>query len=484
VLFKELAKVGINWITCKPVRLFTKYSRVSILASILAVLLGGVGYFFAVQYVLVHELDDALKIEEEEIMDHVRREQRLPEPANYRDQQIAFVPATEMVRRRFLRMDWQEIERRTVGAITVPGEGKASAVNGPLPFTAAPGADSPSVSEKSRLTARKSHSLDPDQPCRVLVFPIRTGSQAYTVFVCKSEEEAEDLLVMIMIITAGMILLMLGVLFLANRLLLRRIWQPFYKTLESIRSFNLSSRKPLPAAPTDIEEFRRLDEAARQMTGQILRDYEMLRNFTDNASHEMQTPLAIINSKLDLLIQDPALKEAHHQPVQAMYDAIGRLRQLNQGLLLLTKIENNQFPETESVDLAPLITAKLTQLEDPLKDRHLRVRSELSARQVAINGYLADILLNNLLLNAIRHNHPEGEVDIRLTERSLCISNSGLAPSFDTATVFDRFVKGAHSNGTGLGLAIVRQICDNYRFSLRYSYQAGLHSVEVGFPEP
>lgn len=452
-------------------RLFTKYSRVSIMASVLALLLGSVGYFFAVRFVLVHELDDAIRIEEEEILDNVARHGRLPKPANYRDQQIAYVPTRQPEQRRFINTNWAFLESQLTNAIKVSDTtDEAKEVS-----------DEPEAGYRPR--GRRARKRDPDDPCRALIFPVRIGNQYYTAYVSKSEEETEDLLVVIMCLTAGMILLMLGILFLANRLLLRRIWQPFYRILDGIRAFNLSSRQLLPAEPTDIEEFRRLDEAARQMTGQISRDYEMLKNFTENASHEMQTPLAIINSKLDLLIQDTRMREEHHQPVQAMYDAISRLRQLNQSLLLLTKIENNQFAQTESLDLAPLIEQKLLQLEDPLRARQLEVHRELSGVRVAINSYLADILLNNLLINAIRHNKTAGQVDIRLRERSLRISNSGPAPSFDPKTIFDRFVKGAHSGGTGLGLAIVRQICDNYRFTLRYSYQEEMHAIEIGFPE-
>ena len=434
------------------------------MASVLALLLGSVGYFFTVRYVLQHQLDDTLKIEEEEILDHVARHNRLPKPANYRDQQIAFVPAKGPVNRCFKNASWGQLESQIGNAITIDDGGDD------------PAAATPVIGKRPR-------KRDTDDPCRLLIFPVKVGDQYYTAFVSKSEEEAEDLLVVIMSITAGMILLMLGLLLLANRLLLRRIWQPFYRTLEGMRAFNLSSRQLLPAEPTEIEEFHVLDEAARQMTDRISRDYEMLKNFTENASHEMQTPLAIINSKLDLLIQDPGMREEQHRPVQAMYDAISRLRQLNQSLLLLTKIENNQFPETESIDLAPLIEAKLAQLEDPLKDRKLQVHQELNKTRVAINNYLADILLNNLLGNAIRHNKISGQVDIRLSGRSLRISNSGPAPSFDPATIFDRFVKGSHSGGSGLGLAIVRQICDNYKFLVGYSYVAEMHTVEIEFPE-
>jgi signal transduction histidine kinase len=424
-------------------KLFTRYSRVNIVASILALLLGSIGYFFTVRYVLIHQLDDTLKIEEAEIMDFVQTRDRLPRPANYRDQQIFFQPVAIPVTRAFI--------------------------------------DRSGPPEEENETDRHGRHHRDREPYRQLIFPVHVAGQWYTASVSESQEETEDLLELIMMITAGMILLLLGTLFLANRLLLRRIWQPFYQTLAAMRQFNLSSRNALPANHTDVEEFRNLDEATRQMTQQILKDYEMLKNFTDNASHEMLTPLAIINSRLDLMIQDPELGVQHHRNIQAMYDAIGRLRQLNQSLLLLTKIENHQFDHTEPVDMAPLIEEKLTQLEDPLRSRHLVVHSDLDRLWLPINHYLADILLNNLLLNAIRHNQDGGELTIRLRETGLRVCNSGPALSFDPNTMFDRFVKGAHSGGTGLGLAIVRQICDNYNFSLSYTYADQLHTVDIGF---
>ncbi|HXB91619.1 MAG TPA: HAMP domain-containing sensor histidine kinase [Puia sp.] len=425
-------------------KLFVRYSRVNIIASILALLVGSIGYYFMVRYILIRELDDTLKIEEAEILDNVRTRDRLPEPANYRDQQILYVPAPGPVERKFVHTTQSDL----------PGP--------------------------RRSEGRRNHHHQ-NEPYRQLIFSVRVGGIYYTVSVSKSEEEMEDLLWMIMLITAGMILLLLGILFLANRLLLRRIWQPFYRTLDGIRRFNLSSRQALPAGTSDIEEFNNLEEAVGQMTTKIMKDYEMLRNFADNASHEMQTPLAILNSKLDLMIQDPLLEERHHLPIQAMYDAIGRLRQLNQSLLLLTRIENNQFAHTESIDFSAVVGAKLIQMEDLTRDRHLQVNAELNECHLPVNAYLADILLNNLLLNAIRHNEDGGRIDIRLRPDSLRISNTGPALLIDPATIFDRFTKGPHSGGTGLGLAIVRQIADSYRFELCYSYSDALHIIDIRF---
>ena len=413
-------------------KLFTQYSRVNIVASILALLVGSIGYYFTMRYVLIAQLDDTIKVEEAEILDNIRTREQLPPPSDYHDQQISYEPSTTPVPRHYLN------------------------------------------------TTRINHHHH-EEPYRELIFTATAAGRLYTVTIGVSEEATEDLLGMIMAITAGMILLLLGTLFLANRLLLRRLWKPFYQTLAGMREFNLSSRQPLPVRNTTTDEFRSLDEVARQMTGQILKDYEVLKGFTDNASHEMQTPLAIINSRLDLLIQDHELALTHHRPIQAMYDAISRLRQLNQSLLLLTKIENQQFTRSDSIDMVPLIEEKLAQLEDPLRDRNLVVHKDLDRLNLPINSYLADILLNNLLVNAIRHNQDGGELSIRLRESSLRIANSGPALSFDPAAIFDRFVKGTHSGGTGLGLAIVRQICDNYHFPIAYSYQEKMHVIEIRF---
>jgi signal transduction histidine kinase len=417
-------------------RLFAKYNRINIVASILALLLGSISYYFIVRYVLVHELDDTLKIEEAEILNFVKTRDRLPEPANYRDQRIAYTPSDAPVKRRFQHSSW--LENRHAGET---------------------------------------------EPVRELIFSVRAAGQYYTVSVGKSEEESENLLEWIMLVTAGMILLLLGMLYIANRLLLRRIWQPFYQLLDGMRRFNLSARASLPAVDTRVDEFRDLADAGRQMTGKIVGDYEMLKSFADNASHEMQTPVAIIHSKLDLLIQDPALEERHHRPITAMYDAVRRLRQLNQSLLLLSKIENNQFTHTDRIELGPLILEKLVQLEDMVRDRRLEVKTDLDKICLHINGYLADILLNNILVNAIRHNEEGGHVDITLQGHGLRVRNSGPALHFDADTIFDRFTKGPQSTGTGLGLAIVRQICDNYQFPLRYSFEDDMHMIDIRFPD-
>ena len=414
-------------------KLFDKYSRFNLLAKILVLLLGSICYYFIIRYVLLRQLDDTLRIEEAEILDFVKLKNHLPEPANYKDQLISFEDSEPGLKRHF--------------------QSKGLFI----------------------------HSDQERKLYRQLIFPVTANGQTYQAIVSKSQVETEDLLGLIVLITVGVIVLLLLIQFIVNRYLLRKIWTPFYGTLESISQFNLMNRKPMPRQLSDIDEFVSLDGAVNLMTNKIIGDYETLKDFADNASHEMQTPLAIINSKLDLLIQEQGLNEKQGRHLQAMYDAVGRMSQLNQSLVLLTKIENDQFSIAEPVHLHNLINEKLVQLEEMAGTKLLMISSEIGEANLHMNFYLADILLNNLLSNAIRHNIDGGNIWVTLDPEQLIISNSGLPLPFDPDLIFERFIKSGHSQGTGLGLAIVRQICDKYNYQASYSYKDQIHKFTVRF---
>ena len=414
-------------------KLITKYNRVNVIATIAVLLAASVCYYFIVRYVLIRQLDNTLKVEEAEILNYIKQNSRLPEPTDYRDQHTSFEIAGDSVTRKFSNIRLHEHRNRGSDAY------------------------------------------------RELDFPVRVNGKAYKASVTKSEEEMEDLIILIVLITIGIIIFLLFILFITNRVLLRKIWKPFYDTLHSIHAFNLSNKKYEVRIATNVDEFRDLDTAVSKMTSQIIKDYNMLKNFADNASHEMQTPLAILNSKLDLLIQEPGLRETHTRQLQSMYDAITRLTKLNQALLLLTKIENNQFNRAEELSLDILLKEKLLQFEDLITTRHMKLNFITVPVSVKINDYLADILLNNLISNAIRHNKENGEINIAMHEQKLFVSNTGTSLNFDPVQLFDRFKKGGHSEGLGLGLAIVKQICDNYQFGISYSFKNELHSFEIRF---
>ncbi len=220
-------------------------------------------------------------------------------------------------------------------------------------------------------------------------------------------------------------------------------------------------------------------------------DYESLREFTANAAHETQTPLAIMQAQLEQLLQVPALAEdpAAAPLVADLYGATLRLSRLHQALSLLSKIENRQFAQVQPVRLDQLLQERMAQLEPLFEARELRYGLDISGSPVVVQMHpgLADSLLQNLLQNAVRHNVRGGELMVTLTPHELSVSNTGPATTGDPARFFERFRKhNAASDSPGLGLSIVQQICGYYGFGVTYSVgQAGTrHTLRVVLSPP
>ena len=412
-------------------KLQSKYNRATITATIAVLMIASVVYYFFVRYALINQVDEALRVEEVEIYHLIKLYDTLPADSHFRDQRIEFEEATTPVERKF-------VSRKLFNPI-----------------------------EKEMENSRQ------------LIFPVQIRGKHYTAIVTKSQTEAEHLLLVILGITIIVILLLVAILVMLNRILLKKIWQPFHSTLSAMKEFNLSNPTPIVLEKSEIDEFSALNSAWSQMTKKINQDYESLKTFADNASHEMQTPVAVINSKLDLLIQDHQLTEKNMHHVQAMYHAVDKLTKLNQSLLLITKIENNQFREKHNIDVTAVLKERLSHLEELIHSRKLTVTTGFNESSVTMHPILADILINNILVNAIRHSNIDGVVNVMTRFDSVKISNSSDAAELDPNTIFNRFEKSNSSEGTGLGLAIVKQICDTYQFTIRYSFTNGFHSFEI-----
>lgn len=412
-------------------KLQTKYNRATIAATIAVLLVGSVVYYFFVRYALIAQVDEALWVEEVEIYHHIKVHDTLPAESHFIDQRIEFTEAAIPEKRRF-------VSKEVFSALENEMENS-----------------------------------------RQLIFPVKVKGKNYTAIVTKSQAEAEHLLLVILGITIVVILLLVGLLYISNRILLKKIWKPFHSTLTAMNDFNLSNPTAIRLEKSNIDEFNDLNSAWTQMTKKINQDYESLKTFADNASHEMQTPVAVINSKLDLLIQEHQLTEKSMQHVQAMYHAVDKLTKLNQSLLLITKIEHNQFKEKNIINMTAVLKERLSHLEELIHSRQLTVTTEFKESKVPMHPILADILVNNILVNAIRHNTNEGVINIATHPDSLRISNSSDGTSLDPDIIFNRFEKSNASEGMGLGLAIVKQICDTYHFTLNYSFRNGLHDFEI-----
>ena len=268
-----------------------------------------------------------------------------------------------------------------------------------------------------------------------------------------------------------------------NRLVFSKLWQPFYNSLAALNSFSVNQSKPLKLDKSDIAEFEELNAAVLTLTDKTRHDYRVLKEFTENASHEMQTPLAVIQTKLDELLQTPSLTESQAGQIRVAVSAVQKLTRLNHALILLTKIENQQFQQKETINVSQVISGHLKQLEDFIQAKTLQVEFE-SAASLTVNSdpALVEMLVSNLLSNSIKYNLPGGQIHILIAADSLEISNTGESLHVAPETLFDRFSKANQSSASlGLGLALVKSICEQQGWHIRYEIEAGLHTFTVNF---
>ena len=417
-------------------KLFAKYNRINVVSTIIIFLLGCIAFSFLLRYVIINQIDDDLKIEKNEIINYVNRFNHLPAVIEVRDQYT----------------NYKAVQ-------------KPQYINNEISTI------------KVYDTSRQKNELR-----RIIQFNLQVNNQWYFVNVSKSLAGTDKLIQTIIIITISTILLIVVVTFFINRIVLRRLWQPFYNTLQTVQRFNLSDAQALNFGKTNIEEFQNLNTILTDSLGKAQQDYQTLKEFTENASHELQTPLAVIQSKLDILIQNENVTEAESQAIQSAYNALQGLSKLNQSLLLLAKIENNQFSEKTEIDVKELLQNKINQFSEIWKTSDIQVHQDLSLKTITGNFYLTDILLNNLLSNATKHNVPNGSINI-LLKNVLQINNTGIKQPLDEKQLFKRFSKQKNAIvNHGLGLSIIQQICIASGYTVTYNFNLpDVHSFTISF---
>ena len=279
--------------------------------------------------------------------------------------------------------------------------------------------------------------------------------------------------VLIFVVLGVALVLMLG-------FLSKRMWRPFDRTLEAIEHFDLEGGT-VPLLPeSDVKEFSRLNAALEKLMCENQKSYRMQKEFTENASHELQTPLAVFQGKLDMLLQQPNLTEEQAAIIQDLYRMSGRLSRLNRNLLLLAKMENGQFSKQE-VDVVEVLDDLKPYFENLAGSLHLCKEVRVQKLMVSANRSLLESLVSNLVVNAVRHNVAEGQIRLTLDEGSLSISNtSDESMPLDASRIFLRFYRPSETHsGNGLGLAIVKAICDYHGWSVDYGYNEGWHVFTV-----
>lgn len=321
------------------------------------------------------------------------------------------------------------------------------------------------------------------EPVRLLTTAFENDGHYYELRIINSMVEQNDLAKELFRDVLVLYLILIGSLILINNLVLQRLWKPFYTFLNQLKDYKVGHGKGFPNARTKTKEFNDLQSAVHILLQSNVETYERQKQFIGNASHELQTPLAIARNKLELLIEKGTLQSDQAGDIAEIMDIIERLTRLNKSLLLLTKIENKQFLHNESVLLNDIIRQSLDDLEEIAEFKHIEIHFlEKAEVQVQMEVSLAGVLISNLLRNAVFHNVSGGKVEIEVTEKEIAIGNTDNKVPVDEEKIFSRFYKSKHNpNGTGLGLAIVKAICDLYHFDISHQSKNGWHFFRLRF---
>lgn len=296
---------------------------------------------------------------------------------------------------------------------------------------------------------------------------VKIGDWYYSIKLRQSYFERADLALILALFLFILLLSAFAISYLITGKMNKSIWAQFEHNLGEIEKFSFHEKQNLNLIKTDIEEFDRLDKVVTDLTEKLRSDYFSLKEFTENASHEIQTPLSIVLLNLEEVLQQDLNSETFQKVVSSI-NAIKRLSSLNQSLILLTKIENRQFKAEQLIILNDIVRRKISEFEPFFETKKLNV--ELHSEQdfkMIINEQLAELLIGNLLTNAVNHNIQGGRIHISIQENKLEIYNTGEENSLTDNTIFNRFAK-SNSKSFGLGLAIVKNICETYNLEIHY----------------
>lgn len=316
-------------------------------------------------------------------------------------------------------------------------------------------------------------------PYRELYFTISHRGEYQTLVLRHLLIGRDDIAEGTVMIIAGLMLLITAILYFIINYMTDKIWNPFYKTLDKLVKFKISG--PLPEFPqTNIDEFKSLNKTLDTLLSKISVDYRHNKEFSENSSHELQTHLAIIRATTEKLLNDQGL-DSYAEELQKVYSASAKLSQVQKSLLLLSKINNREYNNAVRIDLRNHLEQSLSLFEEAIAIREITVTRQLEPCDLVMDAGLAEILTNNLIKNAVKHNIQHGKISVVLSSFQLVVENDGIDFQGNAEVMLERFVKGENGN-IGIGLAIVKQICDLYNFRISYVVsEKSIHKVTVLF---
>lgn len=269
--------------------------------------------------------------------------------------------------------------------------------------------------------------------------------------------------------------------FLINLWTIKYTMRPLHKLLHWLQGYQLNKTNEPLQNNTKIEEFKSLNEGVGRAMQRNEEVYNQQRMFIGNASHELQTPLAVAINRLEMMLENEQLSEAEMSNLIKIRQTLTSMSKLNRSLLLLSRIENQQFAERTPINLNEQTRQLLDDFKAIYAHQSLTVELHEAAPFIALtNEVMASALLTNLIKNAFIHNRQQGTVRVTTQEQGITVMNTGSEKPLDTTKIFAPFYhEGQHTSSTGLGLALAKTICEQSGWQLIYNFQPPFHCFEV-----
>ena len=314
------------------------------------------------------------------------------------------------------------------------------------------------------------------------------NGQHYKITVRAMVIESENILVAIVSTFLIIILLAFLFLFYFNTNRNKKLWEPFFINLNKIKSFSIKERTDLNLIDSGIIEFDELNKELKALTAKVYSDYQNLKQFTEDISHEIQTPLAVMQAKIDTLVNATPINQEQYQQFTSLENDIRKLKNLNKRLILLAKIDNNQFVNDQIISLKQIFEEAIENMTE-LSSATFKLKSNADPL-LRIDPTLAVVLCNNLLSNAIKHNYKDNEILVEIEVDNVQVLNQGKAPINHPEHIFNRFYRESRNkDSSGLGLSIVKKVCEQYGYLPSYMFKApetkasifGYHCFKIQF---
>lgn len=318
---------------------------------------------------------------------------------------------------------------------------------------------------------------------RKLDFPYTVKGKNYKVSVLQSQTKTDVLITKIVIMNVGLAVVFFLILFFVNRHSVRNTLKVFYKTISKLEEFDLNNNDELNLDSAQLFEIKKLNSVIQKMADTLKRDFEVQKEYTENVSHELQTPLAVISSKVDQMMQSDNLSQQQMEHLALLMETTNRLSKINQALIFLTKIDNRFYTEGSTFDLDQLLKEQIELFEESIQQKQINLELKIEdPTHIYMNRYLAESMINNLIRNAILHNNDTKLISIIIEKNTFTITNSGEELTFSPDKIFDRFKRSiTDKKSLGIGLSVVKSICELYQFNLSYFSKNNLHTFIIKF---